>query len=378
MVFGLSLPVTQALWVTFVLSSPVFVYLYLILGFSKGWKQPRDTVNQSNGVVTPFISVIIPFRNEQDTLHELLHGLSSQTLSSKLFEVVFVDDHSTDNSLAILKNRPLSENIQILSSNGKGKKAALATGIEAASGELIVTTDADIEPSTKWLKGISDFYSKTPASMLIGAVKMNADTTFLSKFQSIDFFALQMSSSGAAMSGHPVFCSGANLIFKKSVWASVRDKQAGRHHASGDDVFLLHAFKKYGEEIHFLHNSDCIVTVQPEATWKKFFRQRMRWGGKSSSYRDKDSIVLALTVLYTNLLITCLFVASFFQLWLCMFYIMIMLSKGTIDLILLKRGQKFFRMNFTMFEYICYSLVYPFLLVFNAIGGLLFTSKWKK
>ena len=94
------------------------------------------------------ISIIIPLYNEEDSLNELtkqivqvLEGLENS------YEICFVDDGSTDESLPRIKDlRSQNQNIKILSfRKNYGKSAALSEGFKMASGDIIITIDADLQ-----------------------------------------------------------------------------------------------------------------------------------------------------------------------------------------------------------------------------------------
>lgn len=94
------------------------------------------------------ISVIIPLLNEQDSLKEL-HNWIADTMQSNSFsyEIIFIDDGSTDNSWKIIKTLSASSpNVKgIQFQRNFGKSQALHAGFDAASGEVIITMDADLQ-----------------------------------------------------------------------------------------------------------------------------------------------------------------------------------------------------------------------------------------
>jgi cellulose synthase/poly-beta-1,6-N-acetylglucosamine synthase-like glycosyltransferase len=300
----------------------------------------------------------------------LIKRLHQQSLSADHYEIIVVNDHSTDDDYLWLK-----EKAQVLQSDGYGKKSALRKGIEAATGQLIVTTDADCIPSPYWLETILKEYATEPADMLLGPVMLTTSkNTFFHHFQRNDFLSLQMSGAAMAMASHPVFGNGANLIFEKKSWTQVVNKQAGQHLASGDDVFLLHAFKKEGFKIRFLHNKKAMVWTMPVESWNRFFRQRRRWGGKSTAYTDRDAILLASLVFMVNLL---LFFAIILlpQLPLWGTLAAFILKFGS-DYTFLKSGTSFYGTHLSIPPFILCSLLYPFYIIYTALTGILLPEKW--
>ena len=93
------------------------------------------------------ISVIIPTYNEQESLTELVVSLKAVLKSQKEWEVLFIDDGSTDDSIELLTEIVTSEsNFKLIQFHRNyGKSAALAEGFKLADGDYIVTMDADLQ-----------------------------------------------------------------------------------------------------------------------------------------------------------------------------------------------------------------------------------------
>lgn len=355
---------------------PVIVYAFIFIRFRKAWTDHifPEVVNNK----LPFISVIIPFRNEKNNLPELIAVLKNQKYPKNRYEVIAVDDHSTDGTPSLIaEHMQHSENICLLLNQGTGKKSAIKTAILKASGQLITTTDADCLPSSDWLQSIANCYNTTKPAMLVGPVKMVHQSTIFSRFQALDFLALQIAGAGASMHGSPVYCSAANLTFEKKAWQYAQSSLSGMQQKSGDDVFLLHTFKKLGLPIIFINDKNAMVVTKTEKTLKNFLKQRMRWGGKSTSYQDKFTITLAFTVLLTNLALLLLFIASFFFPECFLILFISFLAKTIVDYLLLKSGQKLFNQNISCGLYIVFSLFYPLYIVLTGLGGIILNPSWK-
>jgi poly-beta-1,6-N-acetyl-D-glucosamine synthase len=298
--------------------------------------------------------------------------------SSDLFEVLAVNDHSDDGGPEWLPDQKLfTGTFRLLNATGQGKKNALSEGILEAKGHLIVTVDADCIPHPSWLHTILEHFSRTDADMLIGPVKMRSSASYWSRFESVDFYALQMSGAASAMLGFPVFCSGANLAFKKSVWSKAVQNLAGTNLASGDDVFLLHAFKKLHKKILFINQASAMVETHTSGSVSAFFRQRMRWGGKTASYKDGAAIVLAIVVFLANLWMVLLWAVWIFTGTGGWFLAVAFLLKAGADYLFLQQGRQFFNLSYSSLSYLLYAVFYPFVIVVSAIGGLMLPEKWK-
>jgi len=347
-------------------------YCTVIFRYFLAWRNFLPTVDENSKIDDfPFVSVIIPFRNEKDNFQNLLESLKNQSYPANLLEIIAVDDHSTDETVSIIN----FENVKILKNSGIGKKDALKTGIYKACGEIILTIDADCIPEPFWIETIAKNYQLKKPSMMQGPVKMRSDNSLLSRFQSIDYMSLQMCGAGAIILNKSVFCSGANLSFVKNDWLEAIDIVSGKKILSGDDVFLLHTIKKQKKTIIFIKDTNACVTTKTEEKISDFIRQRMRWGGKSLEYRDLSTIFLALIVFLCNFFLIVSACSLFFVPNLIFPFSLVL--KMFFDYLLLKEGSDFYKLKMSVGEFILFSIIYPFYLSFVAIGSFFVKTEWK-
>lgn len=261
------------------------LYASLLLRFSakflRGHRRAADEIARP-----PRVSVIIPFRNEQERLPALLHALRIQQYPADQTEWIFVDDHSEDASLAVLQDGPDPRLRLLRLEDGKtGKKQALTAGISAATGEWILTTDADCLPDPRWIRVLTATAVKEQAVMACGLVQVRRDPTALTAFQCMETAVLQTAGAGSLLLGHPLLNTGASLCFRKDAWQLVNGYQAHQHIASGDDTFLLlHFYQQFhGRVIPVIHPAAAPVTA-PVQGFRELLAQRIRWNGKLRHY----------------------------------------------------------------------------------------------
>lgn len=109
------------------------------------------------------ISVIIPAYNEQNTILDILHKIRNVKVETVSFEVIVIDDGSTDRTVEILEKEPeLYSHLIKMEKNG-GKGAAVKAGLKIATGDYILFQDADLEYDpvdyTKLLQPVLKFNS---------------------------------------------------------------------------------------------------------------------------------------------------------------------------------------------------------------------------
>ncbi len=112
---------------------------------------------QPSSKQTPYVSIIVPLLNEEESLREL-HEKIAATLrdAGKSYEIIFVDDGSTDRSFAVLQElhaRDASVKAVRFRRNF-GKSAALSIGFQEAEGEIVVTMDADLQDDPAEIPGL--------------------------------------------------------------------------------------------------------------------------------------------------------------------------------------------------------------------------------
>src|SRR6478609_6302980 len=141
-------------------------YFALLLVLRIGWSKAIVKKEINSTGKAHFISVIIPVRNEEKNIGTLLESLRTQDYYLRSnFEVIVVDDHSTDGSLEKCKGHIQNLTSFSLGADENGKKAALTYGIKHAKGEVIATTDADCLLPSDWLTTINSVFQDEQINM---------------------------------------------------------------------------------------------------------------------------------------------------------------------------------------------------------------------
>ncbi len=362
---------------TFIIISTVFGILYVmqISWYAYGFKKLKSfqfKQSELNFEDKTYISLIIPFKNEEKHLPKLIESLEEQTLNKQYFKIVFVDDHSADYSVPLIQEYiRRNTNIKLLHQdvNEKGKKHALLKGISETNSELIVTSDADCIHNPMWLETILHYYLEFNPKMIIAPVILTGDSYF-QKNQSLEFLSLIGVTAGAAGINRPTMCNGANLVFQRAAFESFSNP-FNMTEQSGDDIFLLHNIKKkYPGEIHYLKSEKAVVYTNAEKSFKSFFKQRLRWASKSKSYLDIDTIISSILVLLTNVFIISLFIISFFDKAVFLYFISFFSLKLFVDFILLYLTAHFFKQKYLLHYFPLLNILYPFYISITALSSL--------
>ena len=369
------------LWVFISLS----VLYYLFLGYLiKFWNRKDILPAESKKGKNPFISVIVAVRNEEETIGCLIDGLVHQTYPAENFEVIVMDDSSTDDTLEIVqaKGRQLSCELKIGITGaepptGSGKKAALEEGIELAGGELILVTDGDCRVGKKWISTMAGRYSEGGADFLAGPVRLNDGNGFWQQLQVMEFASLTGTGGAFIHAGRPLFCNGANMAFRKEMFYKVNGYAGNKTWASGDDVFLMQKIHAAGGKVAFVKDRKAIVSTNPINRWKDFFHQRNRWAGKWYRNRDILSVLVPvfLFLYYLFMVVSLILVlAGLINGWV---FLILIVIKWVLDFIFLKNVMNFLQNKWNIGIFVAGSMIYAFYALFFGVTANLTGFRWK-
>lgn len=364
-------------WIYFI----VFVFVLYGIAILNYWLQWKGIpfYNPGNIKTSVKISVIVAARNEEKNIGQLLQALQEQTYPSALFEVIVVDDHSTDATANIVQQFPIVKLIRLKEDGiNSYKKKAIETGIAAATGELIVTTDADCLPSQKWLKTIAAFKEEKNSVFIAAPVVIDCNSSVLQVFQAMDFMVLQGITGAAVYKKQLSMCNGANLAYEKRAFDKVNGFDGIDNIASGDDMLLMHKiWKQYPDKVHYLKSKEAIVSTQSMKTWKDFFNQRIRWASKAKHYGDKRIILVLLLVYLFNLSFLVLAIAGFFCHYYWLYLAGLWLAKTIIEFPFVYSVASFFGKQSLLKYFFFFQPLHIFYTIVSGLFGQFGKYEWK-
>ncbi|MBN9283631.1 MULTISPECIES: glycosyltransferase [unclassified Flavobacterium] len=349
----------------------------LVYGFSK-----VQSFQKKELPVRTTFSIVVPFRNEAGNLPDLLHSLTALNYPEALFEIIFVDDASEDESVRIINNWRMEHtafHVTILDNvrtTNAPKKDAITRAVSVTKKDWIITTDADCILPAEWLSTFDNCIQQNNAELIVGAVTFQKKSGLLSHFQQMDMLSLQGATIGSFGLDEAFMCNGANLAYSKKLFYDLKGFEGNTALASGDDVFLLQkAIRAVPEKVCYLKSEAAIVTTKPLRSWWALFFQRVRWASKSAAYQTDFPKGLALVVFLTNL---CLVLSLWLVIchWMDWRYLLAFyLLKFTVDFILMFQTNRFLKM--AMISVIISSILYPFFCVKVALYSLIGRYSWK-
>ncbi|SDJ68285.1 glycosyltransferase [Natronorubrum texcoconense] len=195
----------------------------------------------------PFVSVIIPVYNDPDGVRSCLTALIEQTYPNSCFEVLVVDNGSTDETRSVVREFPVQ---LLLEDKIQGSYAARNRGIKEASGEILAFVDADCTPEAEWIESGVSMMVQKDADLVAGRVRF--------KFTSKQTAAERFDAKGNMRNDKTVrdgIGKTANLFTRRSVVDEIG--MFPQDLRSGGDVYWTRSATKAGMNI--VYSPDAIV-----------------------------------------------------------------------------------------------------------------------
>lgn len=281
------------------------IYIGVLCTFILGWLR-IPTFKSKHKVPQTTVSVLIAARNEEDKIAKTIQDLLAQSYPKHLTEIVIVDDHSTDETSAIISTYE-AQGIRLIQLNedkplNSYKKKAIQTAINHTIGQLIISTDADCRMGPDWLSTIVEFYETYHYKMISAPVAYFEEKTFFERIQTLEFSYLIGLGASTIGNQKSSTCNGANLAYEREAFFEVDGFKGIDDLASGDDELLLHKIaERYERKIGFLKNRAAIVYTHAKPTLKDFMEQRKRWASKTVKYKNKVIIMIGVSIWLFNL-----------------------------------------------------------------------------
>ena len=293
------------------------LYLLVVVYLIKGWAALKRPDTQGASLTTK-VTVLIAARDEAERIHYTIEDIIAQDYPRHLVEVIIVDDHSTDNTADIIRSYA-GDGIKLMQLQedkplNSYKKKAIAEAIARSTGDLMVATDADCRMGPKWLSSIVGYYETHHPVMISSPVSYFEEQSLFERLQTLEFSFLIGIGASFIGNGKASTCNGANLAYRKDVFYEVGGFKGIDDLASGDDELLLQKVAvTYPNQIGFFKNTDAIVYTHAKHTLQEFLQQRRRWASKSTRYKDKKIVALAVSIWLFNLLLIVNALLSFYD-----------------------------------------------------------------
>ncbi len=376
------------IWVLSLFSSVAYGYIIIKLyaDYRKLYRTIKfnETHTTRNSPQTKF-SIIIAVRNEADNLLSCLQALSALQYPTHLFEIIFIDDHSSDLTVQILEKAISNfSNMKILhaknfSSESVAKKRALEYGINQATYSWIICTDGDSQVPPQWLYCVDNYLQKHDVLMVAAPCELMNSKGFWQEFQQADYLSLQGITAAVVSSKKCALANGANLAYYKPAFMEMNGFLGYEKIATGDDMLLMQKMhQKFGwEKIGYLLHHNAIVRTNGAKNLSEFMQQRIRWGSKFKQV-EKGWLKIIMVVSYLfHLVMISVGVGSFFYSDFLIGFLVMFISSAMIEFLFMTAITSFFKKRFLLKYFVVFKCVYAF--YYLVLGGLAMfkTYHWK-
>jgi cellulose synthase/poly-beta-1,6-N-acetylglucosamine synthase-like glycosyltransferase len=250
----------------------------------------------------PRVSVIVAARDEEALIGGCVSSLLAQDYPVERFEIIVVDDHSTDATAEVAQAAGADQAVrmQVLrapdSPAGTGpKKNALSFGIENSLGEVLLFTDADCRVPRGWIHALLAHYDSGTGAVT-GAVFPAEQSGIRWTLAWLERFLVHYAAAGAMGYESPASAAGANLSYRRAAF----DQLGGIAHSdvgSGDDDLMVQAIARAGWRVRFASGEDSIVREERVSDASRRLNAMTRHQSTVQYYPWRWRMAFALTIL---------------------------------------------------------------------------------
>ena len=307
------------------------LYAGQVLAWALGLR--RSLASPAPSLASPFVSVVVPARNEAAHVEACVAALLDSNYPADRFEVIVVDDFSTDGTaerVEALQRDADAQHLRLirlatrLDDEREGHKgAALAWGLREATGSVLLTTDADCTVSAGWIRGMVDTLGSA-TGMVAGSVRMDPDGAgWFGQWQALEFAGLVAVGAGALGIGAPFMCNSAALAYPRRLFEAMGLSSPGaaalpeRVTPWDDELLLLRVADDRRLTARFCGVWEAVVTARPEPTLRQVWRQRRRWAALGSRYpgRWRGGVMRLIWCAYAALIVSLVALVAWPSAW---------------------------------------------------------------
>jgi glycosyltransferase involved in cell wall biosynthesis len=218
-------------------------------------------------------SVVIPVYNGASTLKACLSALATQSFPKDRFEVIVVDDGSTDETLAVAR----SFGVRAIRQRNRGAPAARNNGISAARGKWVAFTDADCVPSRSWLQRLLKSVSALPNAIGTAGRTMGLD----SQSDAARFVDLMGGLDARRNLAHPTFpfAPTANVMYRMECLTRTGgfDERFATYDACDLHTRIRERCGRRAGDV-FVYEPTAVVLHRHRNDWRSYWRQQYAYG----------------------------------------------------------------------------------------------------
>ncbi len=353
-----------ALWIALGFS---LLYALLQAYYLVYWNKTPTLSIPSSSPQYEGVTIVIIAHNEAPSIEACLDGLLHQLYPDHLFEIIVVDDHSTDSTLDIV-TRIADDRIRIFQLQHYPeyikapayKKSGITLAVHNAKFETIVVTDADCIHENHWLQTIMHSFDDQMVFQAAPVI-LTPGRSLLEKMQETEQLTLMLITAAGITSGLHHMANGANMAFRKSAFLQVNGYEGNEQYASGDDMFLIEKMSMaFPGKISFAKSLQATVHTEAKKDWPSFFKQRLRWAGKNKGLKYKTIKRIWTFVGVYHFLLIAFFITSLFHITPSLPFLILFCAKWTADYLLIASASVFFKRTSVLRYFVPLQFLYTY------------------
>ncbi|MEM6645355.1 MAG: glycosyltransferase [Bacteroidota bacterium] len=265
------------------------------IGLRRVIRTPRPAME-----TPPTVSVLIPARDEADSIAACVRSILDGDYPHDALEVIVIDDQSTDGTASMVREVAASypaarvEVVRVPAgpSDLPRKKAALELGVARATGDIILTTDADCHAPPGWVRTMAAMFTPE-VGFVAGPVRYAPDASAFERMQALEFLGLVGIGLGALGLSRPTISNAANVAYRRQAFLDLGGYRGLHHIGPGDDHLLMHKFAYESSwQVRACPFPEATVVTAPAPDLATFLHQRRRWASVTIHYTQVGLIVV--------------------------------------------------------------------------------------
>ncbi len=285
---------TTAITIAIILSG--IAYVGIVIKVTAGFRRLMRAENhvrlgtEAPGTEAPRVSVVVAARDEVTNVRECVEAILANEYPRGRFELIVVDDGSSDGTTRLLSVMAARRSdaeprlaVYRLHGSAHGKGAALEAGVMAATGEIILTTDADCLVPPTWISSMVGAFG--PEVGFVAGPVANRDVAgHLSQVEALEFLSLVGFGAGSIGLGRPTICNSANAAYRRSLfvdWCSTRRRSSV---PASDELVMHHVQRETEYQVSFCASRGAMVQTSGASSLRALLIQRSRWASSVPSF----------------------------------------------------------------------------------------------
>jgi glycosyltransferase involved in cell wall biosynthesis len=227
------------------------------------------------------ISVVVPFYNVDEYIEDCVKALLTQTYPKDCYEIIMIDNNSTDRSAEIVRRYP---QVRLLFEPRPGAYVARNRGLAESRGAIIAFTDSDCFPSPEWLRNISKAMLCPQTGIVMGRRRFASESlglSILSDYESEKAAYIFSGTTKEAAYGYTNNMAVRRCLFNR-IGPFLELKRGA------DTIFVHRAIEKYSCDIVQYSSNVCVRHLEITSIWKHF-RKQCIYGWSFPSYHREVS-----------------------------------------------------------------------------------------